>query len=265
MRGFVESPSLKSNPLQLAPYYKLIELGWYPFEEIDAKTTGKQVVRLQERLRELGYFTGETTGKYDKNTSNAFSDFMKASGLKAGKSVTIEHQELLFSDKAIPKIYTYLDPFIERYNDSLIEYYVATGSMDKVVPSMLLSQNDFEINLEHLWAARWGTQHDSLYDITVNFDEKYNIVSVDISYTLERGNDQEAFYVAMLDMFLHFTCAAHGIDKKFISKQSQEYLNKIMENPLWEEGVIDATYNGYEYDNYRSPLLDIYGVVIKKK
>ena len=77
--------------------------GWFPFTVIDSKTSGEQVLRLQERLSKLYYYTKEPTGKYDSNTSKAFAAFMKAQGLKAGKTVTIENQELLFSSNAIPK------------------------------------------------------------------------------------------------------------------------------------------------------------------
>lgn len=78
-------------------------MGWYPFIEIDSKTTGEQVMRLQERMQELNYYTHEITGKYDKNTSSAFAEFMKAQDLKPGKTVSVENQELLFSDEAIVK------------------------------------------------------------------------------------------------------------------------------------------------------------------
>ena len=77
--------------------------GWFPFTVIDSKTSGEQVLRLQERLSKLYYYTKEPTGRYDSNTSKAFAAFMKAQGLKAGKTVTIENQELLFSSNAIPK------------------------------------------------------------------------------------------------------------------------------------------------------------------
>ena len=81
---------------------KLVEMGWYAFAEITSKTTGEQVVRLQDRLAELNYFDGEVSGKYDKGTTSAFAAFMKAHDQKAGKSVSIENQRLLFSDDVTP-------------------------------------------------------------------------------------------------------------------------------------------------------------------
>ena len=74
--------------------------GWFPFAEITSKSDSEHIVRLQNRLAELGYYTKEITGKFDKNTTSAFAAFAKANGFKAGKTVTIANQELLFADTA---------------------------------------------------------------------------------------------------------------------------------------------------------------------
>ena len=81
---------------------KLMENGWFPFEEITTKSDVEHITRLQNRLTELNFYSKEVTGKFDKNTTTAFSAFMKANGLKAGKTVTIADQELIFSDAAVP-------------------------------------------------------------------------------------------------------------------------------------------------------------------
>lgn len=49
-----------------------------------AKSSGPDVVRLQQRLRELGYFNyPENTGLFGALTAQAVSQFQRAQGLRA--------------------------------------------------------------------------------------------------------------------------------------------------------------------------------------
>ena len=59
---------------------------------------------MQDRLRELGYMTCDSTGGYWGETAKAVADFQAAAGLKVDKNTaSAEMQQLLFSDKAPAK------------------------------------------------------------------------------------------------------------------------------------------------------------------
>ena len=60
--------------------------------------TGDPVARLQERLKELGYYNGEITRTYDKATQAAVKAFQKANGLKADGVAGQDTQDVLYSD-----------------------------------------------------------------------------------------------------------------------------------------------------------------------
>ena len=57
--------------------------------------TGDLVTTIQTRLRELGYYTGEATGTYDKATRNAVKAFQKKNALKADGICGTDTQKLL--------------------------------------------------------------------------------------------------------------------------------------------------------------------------
>lgn len=62
---------------------------------------GEEVVRLQERLAELGYFTLAPDGKYSAETKAAVKTFQAANGLKADGVAGVKTLTLLYSDEAI--------------------------------------------------------------------------------------------------------------------------------------------------------------------
>ena len=62
--------------------------------------TGAEVKRLQTRLKELGYFTGNVGGNYLDQTVAAVSAFQKDKGLEVDGIATREVQRLLFGDTA---------------------------------------------------------------------------------------------------------------------------------------------------------------------
>jgi len=62
---------------------------------------GDEVIRLQERLAELGYFTGRITGKYDASTEKAMKQFQKKNGLASTGKATKMVQRVLYSPDAI--------------------------------------------------------------------------------------------------------------------------------------------------------------------
>lgn len=78
----------------------LTEKGYRLYTEISHGDKGDHVTRLQERLTELGYFSGKISGKYDTETEKAVKQFQKNNGLVSSGMATQELQELLFSSNA---------------------------------------------------------------------------------------------------------------------------------------------------------------------
>ena len=64
---------------------------------------GEDVTRLQQRLKDLGYFDREPTGKCRSITSSAIKTFQKAHGLKATGEADMDTQRMLYSDQALKK------------------------------------------------------------------------------------------------------------------------------------------------------------------
>jgi peptidoglycan hydrolase-like protein with peptidoglycan-binding domain len=52
-------------------------------ENLEMGASGKDVERLQERLREFGFYDGEITGEFDEETRNAVKRFQEEEGLAA--------------------------------------------------------------------------------------------------------------------------------------------------------------------------------------
>ncbi|MBR2053728.1 MAG: peptidoglycan-binding protein, partial [Clostridia bacterium] len=65
-------------------------------------TRGQAVVRLQERLMELGYYSCEADGIYDSNEMTAVRAFQKRNGLKADGIAGLDTQRKLYSTGALP-------------------------------------------------------------------------------------------------------------------------------------------------------------------
>ena len=68
---------------------------------IKLNATGDAVEALQQRLKELGYYTGSLTGTYDKATQKALKAFQKKNGLKADGVAGADTQKLLVSAEAL--------------------------------------------------------------------------------------------------------------------------------------------------------------------
>ena len=75
--------------------------GIYEYIELFRADKGDRVLRLQERLAELGYYTQSFTGKFDNTTQKAMKRFERANGLPNDGLASIEDQEVLFSLDAV--------------------------------------------------------------------------------------------------------------------------------------------------------------------
>ena len=62
---------------------------------------GEEVQRLQERLKELGYYSISVDGDYGNGTVGAVSGFQGRNGLEATGIADAATQELLYSESAL--------------------------------------------------------------------------------------------------------------------------------------------------------------------
>jgi len=78
-----------------APTYNI-----YTYTRLEQGDEGEEVLRLQNRLKELGYLTGNADGKFGANTKTAVKLFQKALGLSQTGVATVSLQEKLFISTA---------------------------------------------------------------------------------------------------------------------------------------------------------------------
>ena len=66
--------------------------------------SGANVRQIQLRLKSMGYFSGECTGRYGELTQQAVKDFQESNALGVNGDVGVETYELLFSNRAVSRI-----------------------------------------------------------------------------------------------------------------------------------------------------------------
>lgn len=71
------------------------------YTTIQRGQSGEAVLALQQRLTDLGYYSGKLSGKMDSATQVAFKKFEKANGFTANGVASPEEQEVLFSEAAV--------------------------------------------------------------------------------------------------------------------------------------------------------------------
>ena len=82
----------------------LADKGYVQYEELDRGSKGDAVINVQTRMKELGFYTGSITGKYDTETQKAFKLFEKANSLPSDGKAAQSDLVFLFSSAAIPKV-----------------------------------------------------------------------------------------------------------------------------------------------------------------
>lgn len=81
----------------------LADKGYVRYEELDRGAKGDSVSNVQQRLKELGYYDGTASGKYDSETQKAFKLFEKNNGIVNDGKASQEDLVLLFSSAAVAK------------------------------------------------------------------------------------------------------------------------------------------------------------------
>lgn len=71
------------------------------YRQLKSGSKGEDVTRLQERLKELGYFTLEPDGVFGTDTKTAVKAFQKANGLKNDGIAGTKTLTALYSDEAV--------------------------------------------------------------------------------------------------------------------------------------------------------------------
>ena len=81
----------------------LADKGYVKYEELDRGSKGEEVSDVQERLKELGYYSGSLSGKYDSETQKAFKQFEKNNNLESDGKASQYDLVILFSSTAEAK------------------------------------------------------------------------------------------------------------------------------------------------------------------
>ena len=71
--------------------------------ELRNGSTGEEVKKLQERLKELGYYRGTVDGLFYNETTEAVIAFQRANQLTPDGVVGEKTRDFLYSDRAVPK------------------------------------------------------------------------------------------------------------------------------------------------------------------
>ena len=95
--------SLTPTPLPPIPdTVRAEEIRMTPEPALHNGSQGEKVWKLQERLRDLGYYSGELDGQYGPGTKDAVITFQKKNGLDADGLAGEETQRVLYSENAVP-------------------------------------------------------------------------------------------------------------------------------------------------------------------
>lgn len=81
----------------------LADKGYIQYEELDRGSKGAAVINVQERLKELGFYIGNISGKYDSETQKAFKLFEKNNNLISDGKASQADLIVLFSSSASAK------------------------------------------------------------------------------------------------------------------------------------------------------------------
>ena len=78
----------------------LQDKGYVVYRELSRGDKGEEVIELQNRLTELGYFSGTVNGKFDSETSRAVKQFQRLNGVADSGVATVETLLILYGTDA---------------------------------------------------------------------------------------------------------------------------------------------------------------------
>ena len=104
--------------------------------EVTVEMNSEQVIRLEQRLAELGYFSGESDSTYDAETRSALESFQQANGLEVTGAADTTTMERLDSADALSR-QDYLTRFANAYAQMAALQLGSTGSDVQVLQQRL--------------------------------------------------------------------------------------------------------------------------------
>lgn len=96
------------------------------YPELSVGSKGENVVKLQTRLQELGFYNIKIDGDYGPGTANAVKEFEKSKNLPETGIATTELQIMIFTNDSIEEIspdsteYNYADGYVSPAQDAYI-------------------------------------------------------------------------------------------------------------------------------------------------
>lgn len=225
----------------------LEEKGHEVYFDIERGTKGEEVSAIQERLVELGYYTGKITGKYDSETQKAFKIFEKANGLESDSLASRSDQIVLFDEAAIPKD-------IHVLNTEVVEKVGADVKED------LATVPEFLVETISCWTTNTGINGVTLYvpylktKVTNQRGKEAGKITVDVVFynesTKELWDDETCYLVGSGDVPLKDSYSKTAYIKSVVGYQrridegmlptltAEIYVNDI----LYDEIIIENVY-----------------------
>lgn len=109
---------------------ELLARGYVPYIDLERGAKGEDVIAVQERLQELGFFTGSINGKYDSETQKACKRFEKANGLANDGNASRDDQRVLFDAAAVGIVSDTPAQEPEPTLDPMADVFAAYGEFD---------------------------------------------------------------------------------------------------------------------------------------
>lgn len=225
--------------LQDAIKDRLEEMGHATYYDLERGAKGEEVSAIQERLAELGYYTGKITGKFDSETQKAFKSFEKANELSNDGIASREDQIILFGDVVVSK--STLAPSVNA---------TIKPSNDK--KESVSAVPEFLVEVTSCWAPNTGINGVTLYvpylkaKVTNQRGKEASKITVDAVFynesTKELWDDETYYLVRNGEVALK-----NGYSKTAFIKSSVGYQSRI--NELLLPTITAEIYvNGVIYD-----------------
>jgi zinc D-Ala-D-Ala carboxypeptidase len=192
---------------------------------------GDEVVALQERLKELGYLSGEADGQFGPATKEAVQRFQSQHGLSADGIVGEETREILYSDSAEPYATQTPAPVLETTEEATELVILLADEEDEGLPIL--------VNKDHPLPDDY--EPDDLVNMRDYCDA--SIVSI-------KGSEIQGARVAVDALLAMLTQAqAEGIDSWQVSAG---YRSVAYQQELYDEKVYEYRQQGMSGSQARS-------------
>lgn len=129
--------------LYISSYHESSGMGYQEFlgvseDALGRGSTGAEVLDLQHRLSDLGYYSGELDGKYDTNTISAVKKIQKDMGMVQNGITSDSMLEVIYSDAApvsageVTLQEGRSGPVVKKLQEALAQLGVYDGELDSI-------------------------------------------------------------------------------------------------------------------------------------